>query len=258
MPNDPTPHPTPAAAIPAPAPAAPKKKTAAEIAESDYDQAQLQTVRNGETIAANAVDPAYNPRLIDEGMDPATPAALVTAGQDWRTASREALEATDAKEQATEVGTDAETVIRRTVEYLRGKARLKIAQNPAWSRADAAAFRKRYFINEDIFANEATAGQSVQTILTHALADKLPGVTPAKLATYDTQLAAFTGKPSAQTGQQGLATQKRAVRDKIFEEVMRLRHEIQFTADGAWPWSDPDSRGIRPLFMLPAGRPFAG
>lgn len=236
----------------------PKKKTPAQIAESDYDQAQLQTVRNGEDLAHAAQDAEHNTKLIDEGMRATAPDELLTAGHDWRDLSRKALEATEDRETVTESGQTAADIIRVTVEYLRSKCRLKITQSRAWSAAEKSALRKRYFIGEDIFANEATAGQSIQTMLDHASADDLPGITPAKLTTYATQLEAFTGKPTAQSGKQSTATTKRSERDKKFEEIMTLRHEIQHSADGAYPWSNPLSAGPRVLFKLPAGRPFTG
>lgn len=248
----------PAANTGADAAAVHQKKTPSQIAESDYDQAQLQTVRNGEDLAHAAQDSAYNGQLLDEGMRTTAPEEFLAAGQDWRTLSREALEATDDREEITQGGKTAAEIIRATVEYLRSKCRLQITQNPAWTVAEKSAFRKRYFIGEDIFANEATAGQSIQTILDHAVPDKLPGITAAKLATYDQQLTAFTGKPSKQSGKQSIATTKRSARDKKFEEVMTLRHEIQHAADGAYPWSDPLNAGPRVLFKLPAGRPFTG
>ena len=236
---------------------APNKKTPSEVAESAYDQAQLQTVRNSENIANAAKVADDNALLMAEGMLETTPDALLTACRDWRRLSREANEATETGEEITGAGTDAETIIRQSVEYIRGKCRLKITQTPTMTQPEKQALRDRYFVGENIFANEPTAGQSIDTILQHAAEDSLPGITPEKLRTYQTQLAAFTGKPGSQTQQQSKATGKRRERDTKFTEIMRLRHEIQHAADGAWPWSNRLSSGKRTLFKLPAGRPFA-
>jgi hypothetical protein len=255
MPTDPIPT-TPS--TPPTLPVPPKKKTPSQEAESHYDQAQLQTVRNGETIATQALDPAYNAALLAEGMRATAPSELTAAGAAWRQLSQEAIDATNAIDDAVGTGNDAETAVRHDVDYIRSKARLKITQNPSWTETQIQALTQRYLIGEDIFANEATAGETVQTMLDRATTDALPGLTPAKLATFATHLAAFNAKPVSKTGQQAIATQKRKARGAKFIEIMRLRHEIQHAADGAWPWSIPGNNGLRMLFKLPAGRPFTG
>ena len=248
MPNESTP-PTP------PAPGAPQKLTPAQDAENDYDQAQLQTVKNSEAIARAAQKADYAPALAAEGLRETTTAALLQAAQDWRTLSREAITATDAKLAATGTGSLASTTLRQTLELIRSKARLKITQNPTWTEVQKTAFRRRYFVNEDLFANEATAGASIQTVITRATEDKLPGLTPQRLTEAQTALDAFTGKSGPQSDQQSLATQKRGARDAKFKDVMNLRHEIQYAADGAYPWWGEGNLGLRREFQLPAGRP---
>lgn len=251
-PATPGPTPTPPGPEP-PTPTPPAKKT---FTESDYDQAQLQTIKNSEAIANAAKDPANNAVLIGEGMQETTPDRLLQACKEWRTLSKEALELTNTTSEAVGEGVDAGTRVRRDVEKLRSKARLRITQNPKWTDTQKEALRKRYFINEDIFASEATAGQSVQTIFDHAAEDALPGITATMLTTFQEDLDAFTGKPTAKGSKQSLASAKREGRDNKFAEVMNLRHEIQHSADEGWPWYGDNSEGFRQLFKLPAGRPF--
>ena len=216
----------------------------------------MQTIRNSESIASAAQQDDGNALLMAEGMSKATPDALLKACGDWRTLSKEAKEASDTGEQITGAGADAESAIRKTVEYIRSKVRLKITQNPTMTAPDKQALRDRYFIGENVFADEGTAGQSVGTILTHAAEDALPAIDADKLAAYQKQLSAFTGKPASQTQQQSVATKKRQERDAKFVEIMRLRQEIQHAADGAWPWHEKDSTAKRVLYKLPAGRPY--
>ena len=239
-------------AQPSPAASAP----AANASPGDYDQAQLETVTKSEGIAKAAQNAAYSGVLNGEGMIAITPADLLAACVSWRQLSNNAVDATNEKKKETGLGVDAETQLRRTVTYLRGKASMKINQNPTWTEPVKAAFRDRYFIGEDIFADGETAGQSAQSVLEHAAADNLPGITPAKLASANSDLEAFNGRDEPQTEQQAAATRLRGQRDAIFTEVMRLRHEIQHAADTGFPWWLQVNQATRRVFLLPAGRPF--
>jgi hypothetical protein len=221
-----------------------------------YDQAQLETVKNSESLAANAKLPAYNPALIDEGMQTGTPDSLLAGATAWRKLSQQAVDADIAEKKATGFGTAAETALRRQVEYFRGKAQLSITQHPQWADAEVQACKDRYFIGTDIFANEATAGQSAAAIFDHAEADSLPAITPAKLAAARAILDKFNGTDNTQSDPQSAAAKARALRDAKFAEIMNLRHEIQHTANGAYPWWDDTNIATRRLFMLPIGRPF--
>jgi hypothetical protein len=222
----------------------------------DFDQAQLTSLEKSEGTATAAADAQYNATLVDEGMLASTPADLAAACGNWRELSKQAVDATTDKEKETGSGLDAETKLRRTIAYLRGKASMKIKQNPSWSEADKAAFRSRYYIGHDIFADGATAVQSAKAVVDHAGADSLPGINPAKLASAAADLTAFEGRDAPQSAQQKKATELRAERDLKFADVMRLRQEIQHAADTAYPWWAELSAATRRLFLLPVGRPF--
>lgn len=224
----------------------------------DFNQAQLETVRKTEGLARAAQKPAYTALLLAEGMDAATPAALLAQCAAWRGFSGQAVTATADTTQAAGLGTDAATALRREVEYYRGKARLAIVKHPAWKDAEIAAFKARYFINTDIFANRALAEQSAADLFAHAAEDTLPGVTPARLTASAAILAAYQAPEGTQSDAQSAATQLRAQRDTAFADLLRLRHEIQLAAEGAWPWHGDDNMGVRREFLLPAGRAFTG
>ena len=224
----------------------------------DFNQAQLETIRKSEGLARTAAQADHQPRLVEEGMDTGTPAALLAKCTAWRDLSSQALDATQSKTESTGLGTDAETALRREVEFYRGKARLAITKNPAWKDAEIATFKDRYFINKDIFTSRALAEQSASDIFNHAGEDTIPGVTPARLQKSTTALAAYTGTEAPQTGAQGDATTLRQQRDAAFAEALRLRQEIQFAADTAWPWHDDLNMGVRREFLLPSGRAFTG
>ncbi|MEO7934585.1 MAG: hypothetical protein ABIT76_15660 [Chthoniobacterales bacterium] len=221
-----------------------------------FHQAQLETVKNAEGLARSAAKPEHQPKLIAEGMRAATPADLLLACKQWRQLSGEAVDATEERIEATDLGDDAETKLKREVEYYRGKCRLAIVQNPAWSKSQKDALKARYFIGVDLFGNEGNAGQSVQLILDHAAADALPGVTAERLASSALVLKAFTESPDPQNDAQTKATRKRKLREAAFAEVMRLRQEIQHCADTVYPWWDDLNIAYRKEFLLPIGRPF--
>ena len=49
-----------------------------------------------------------------------------------------------------------------------------------------------------------------------------------------------------------------AARDAMVREINDRRMEIQFAADGLWPYTDPASATARASFHLPRSRPFSG
>ncbi len=237
-----------------PPPAAPV--VAHHSAPSDFDQAQLETIKNSETLARSAQKADYNATLIDEGMLAVTPTKLLSACQLWRNLSGQAVDATNALGEVVNQGTDAETLLKQEVEYYRAKARLSITQHPGWTAGQIDAVKARYFIGTELFNNEGTAGQSVSLLLEHAAADHLPGLKPERLVQSGTILQSFLGNPGPTIDKQSEATRRRSEREAAFQEVMRLRHEIQLCANTAWPWHNNANIAYRREFLIPIGRPF--
>jgi hypothetical protein len=200
----------------------------------------------------------YNALLVTDGMEADTPAKLLAQCTLWHDLSGEALGATTDKEANTGLGEDAGTVLKRHVEFLRTKARLLINKHPEWKDAEVTAFKAHYFIGTNIFTSRALAEQSVGTLLKNAAADNLPSVTPARLAEANAALTAYIGTEAPQSDAQSAATQARQKRDDAFAEALRLRHDIQYAADTAWPWWDDANVAVRREFLLPAGRAFVG
>ncbi|MEO5713575.1 MAG: hypothetical protein ABIT37_08795 [Luteolibacter sp.] len=127
---------------------------------------------------------------------------------------------------------------------------------PTWPDSAVTAFKARYFIGLNIFASRALAEQSAGDLIKHPTEDALPAVTPARLATATAALEAFVGSEAPQSDAQSDATKLRAQRDASFDEVLRLRHDIQFAADAAWPWWNDTNLAERREFIIPAGRAF--
>lgn len=239
-------------------PPAPKELGSGNTSPGDFNQGQLETVRKSEGLAHAAQKSDYVPLLVADGMETDSAAKLLTECKLWRELSGNAVNATTDKEQHTGIGQDDETKLKREIEYIRGKARLKITKNPGWTPVAVTAFKARYFIGSNIFSSRALAEKSAEDIIKHAGEDALPSVTPARLAAATAILESFTGTEAPQSDAQSNASQLRIKRDASFDEIIRLRHEIQFAADGAWPWWNDASQPIRREFLLPAGRAFLG
>ncbi len=248
MPDSPTP----------PAPPTPSTPASGGQPPGDFNQGQLETIRKSEGLAHAAQKAEYSAILIADGLAAGTPAQLITQCELWRSLSGDAVGATTDKEQHSGLGDDAETALKRQIECFRGKARLAITQHPTWKDAEITAFRARYFINKSIFSSRALTEQTARDILANAAADSLPGVTPARLQQATAALAAYIATEAPQSDAQSTATQLRQKRDTTFAEALRLRHEIQYAADTAWPWWDDAHLAIRREFLLPAGRAFVG
>lgn len=247
-----------ASAVTEPDPVTPPEEPSTPNTPGEFNQAQLETVRKSEGIAQAAKKAEYTPRLVEEGMDATTPDALLSKATEWRNLSSKAVAATNTKEQHTGQGDDTESALRREVEFYRGKVRLHLTKHPEWTDAQEEAFKSRYFINKNIFSSRALAEQAAADIFAHAAEDQLPGLKPARLQESAVILAAYIGTESPQTGAQSKATTLRQERDAAYEEVLRLRKEIQLTADSTWPWHDDANLGRRREFLLPAGRAFVG
>jgi hypothetical protein len=223
-----------------------------------FHKAQLETIRKSEGLARAAQKPDYLPILANEGMDADALTNLLAQCQLWRQLSGQAVITTTAKEQQTGTGVDNETKLKREIEYLRGKARLHLNKQTGWSPSAITAFKSRYFIGSNIFANRALAEQSAGEIIKHAGEDALPAVTSERLIQSSNTLLAYIDTESPQSDAQSEATKLRHQRDTVFTEALRLRHEIQYAADAAWPWWDDANLPIRREFLLPAGRAFVG
>ena len=236
----------------------PKDNQSSNTTPGDFNQAQLETVRKSEGLAQAAKKTEYHSQLITDGMEEATPDALIAKGIEWRDLSSKALGATNSKELKTGEGEDSVTSLRREVEFYRAKARIALNKRPEWTDSQKTGFKDRYFIGKDIFTSRALTEQAAREIFAHGTEDKLPAITAERQKTTAAILAAYVGTETPQTNAQSEATTLRQQRDATYDEVLRLRREIQLTADSAWPWHNEANLGRRREFLLPAGRAFVG
>ena len=135
---------------------------------------------------------------------------------------------------------------------------------------------QNYFIGQRINPNESTLHQIAFTIAERltpssgadlaTAADKLPGITLEKINRLRTLigLPAWPVNSSSSTSSSsgGIVPEEavadRAARDAMVREINDRRMEIQFAADGLWPYTDSASATARASFHLPRSRPYSG
>lgn len=134
-----------------------------------------------------------------------------------------------------------------------------------------------YFIGERLNPNEATLHQnafSIAEILTPQTGtdlatarDRLPGITLTKIDTLRSLISLPpTGASSASSSSSSSSGNlippeteaDRAERDLLIQQINDRRVEIQFAADGTYPYTDPLNAEARRAFHLPRSRPFTG
>lgn len=115
---------------------------------------------------------------------------------------------------------------------------------------------KDYLIGQNITQSRASLEQAAATILKKLETVTLPGVTPAKIAQLQQLAAAYKDADLNQGGQQAAATGTRLIGEALITDIAQRRMTVQFAADAEWPWTTPANTAIRPLFDLPAHKPF--
>ena len=112
-----------------------------------------------------------------------------------------------------------------------------------------------FYIGQRITESRAVLDLSSEAIVSKATTDTLPGITTAFLTQLSNDRSEWKACTAAQSTEQGRAKTQRAERDTMVEGIQLRRIEIQFAADAAWPWSNPDNAGVRGEFKLPRNRP---
>jgi hypothetical protein len=236
-------------AVPAPEPSA---------QQSSINQELARAISRAENIARVAQNSTHLPRLLQHGLTTEFIVAILTGADAARSAQTSALMA-DA-DQAGEVDSS---------ELQRRRLNTAMQQCQAWARSvhffSNPARLAVYHIGEDLDANLSVLQQFSLDIRSAALADALPGCTPAFLASYQATRAALFGPetpaaaddPGAAPAPDDAAISLRQSLDTKVQALTRAAMRILFLADGIWPYSHPDSAGPRHAFGLPPDRPYA-
>ncbi len=109
----------------------------------------------------------------------------------------------------------------------------------------------RYFIGVPLEKNEARLEQIAQTILQNLQSETLPGVKAAQTTALQSALTDWQQQGDTQSDSKTAATgdQTRAV--ALLLVVKRAKRQIQIAADGAYPYTNPNSATARRDFHLP-------
>lgn len=199
-------------------------------------------------ICLAAQKTAYATVLADHDISATYVTTLVTDVATARTRSMTAVQATGSKKSATNL----QDVCARKL--LRGLRVVQTAARQKYRYSDPAKLGD-YYIGQRIDESRPVLDQTSQAILSKATADTLPGITPAYLATLDGFRTEWKACTASQSTEQSAATTQRAERNAMVDSIQQRRIELQFAADAAWPWSNPENAGVRGEFKLPRTRP---
>jgi hypothetical protein len=224
-------------------PPAPKRRSPFEL-----NRRQAAELNKAEVISIVAQKTAYATKLADHGITATFVTDLLDDIATARTRSITAVQATDSKISAT----SSQDVC--AVKLLRGLRVVQTAARQKYLFTDPAKLGD-YYVGQRITESRAVLDLSAEAIVSKATTDTLPGITSAFLTQLSNDRAEWKACTAAQSTEQGRAKTQRAERDTMVEGIQLQRIEIQFAADAAWPWSDPDNAGVRGEFKLPRNRP---
>ncbi len=124
--------------------------------------------------------------------------------------------------------------------------------------ANSAADQHRYFIGEDLGADESQLEMMTTTILQNLQnGDVLRGVTPAVVKALKDAYNPWHAAVLAQSATQKTPQQMRAEGNVILGQIAPVVREIKIAGDGAYTYKNPVNRSIRALFHIPENRPYS-
>jgi hypothetical protein len=242
-------------------PAADTPSTVPSRNDAVLNQAQVQALAKAEQIVAAARKEAYAPALAAREITAALLATLVADIARARDTSARAIQSTTGKEVATSNHGAAKTRLLVPLQEIQAAAKQKYARREPAKLQD-------YFVGKRLDQSRDGLLQYAAGILLKlqgdpdatppAPADPLPGITPLKIAALVTARQVYRDARSTQEGEQSDATDERTERDDLIDSITDRRVEIQFAADGEWPYSDEANAGVRREFYLPLSQPYNG
>ena len=215
----------------------------------ELNRAQAEELNKTEFICLAAQKSAYATVLASHGITAAYVTTLVADIAAARSRSMAAVQSTDGKISAT----NAQDVCAEKL--LRGLRVVQTAARQKYLYSDPAKLGD-YYVGQRINESRPVLDQTSQAIIAKATADTLPGITPAFLGALETDRAQWKACTASQSTQQSAAKTQRAERNTMVDSIQQRRIELQFAADAAWPWSNPENAGVRGEFKLPRHRPF--
>lgn len=225
----------------------PKKKR--KNSPTGVNQSLLREIDKAEQLCLTAAKEPFATKLADREISAAFVSALADdAGKARKQCAATAQSATTAK-VATVEGGAAERDLLTALQEVQAAARQKyLTTNPL--------LLKDYYVGLHLNGNRTNLKQSSASILEKLSKDTLPGITPAKvtaLGEFRTTWLAATDGPADEESDSETGVNDR---NKQIKSVKDRRLQIQFAADGAYPYTNPDSEAARRAFQLPLDRPF--
>ena len=214
------------------------------------NRAQVVSLDIAEQVAASARKPAYRAALLARGITNETLDALDTAVREGKREQAAAVES----DTGQRVSTSDEKLARK--ELLAGLREVQTAARQKWTRTQPEAL-KDYYIGENLpNMSRATLVQVTEGILLRLATETLPGITPATVTALATKRDAYVEANRSQLGFIAGAKARRTAALQHLKTATDLRIEVQFAADAAYPFDNPESAPARTEFALSQTRRF--
>ena len=236
-------NPTATTADPAPAPAAKSPKphnllNKRQLAEISYTNV-IYNIVNG--------DPAILAKIQDTEV--ITPAFLTQLGVDLQFIGQYtggATEATVEGELKTSEEETAKQALLAKIHYIHSQAKIKYAANKG--------VLPEYAIGANIDASRPALEAATATILNKLKTDTLPKITAQHSTDLQVSLNIYKKTKSDQQSKRGDSTTLRHQLSAMVDTLAVRRRQLQHSADGEYPWTDPANAGMRRKFDLPLDR----
>jgi hypothetical protein len=214
---------------------------------SDLNRCQVRELNKAEQIGLAAQKPAYAPSLSARDIPAPFVTQLLADIAAARTKSNAAVQATSSTTTAVKGGVSARATLLKGLRVVQSSARQLHRHTDPERLQD-------YFVGERLVSSRAMLEQTSQGIIAKADQERPPGVDTNFITRLQGDRTAYVQSAVTKAGARALAKTERAQRDAMVESIKQRRLQIQFAADGAWPWRAPGNAGARGEFHLPAKR----
>ncbi len=219
---------------------------------SPFDVDALKKLALAESVARAAQRPACSAALLEREITAQQISTLLGDIHACQTKIARATSAQGARKDDTATESDQKTLLLQKLADIHSAALQKWSGKPA-HRGD----QDTYGIGQKLRDFSRPALETlVEGILQRIAADALPGVTPAKIASFQSTLAAWKSADQSQTTHGTDAALLLAEARKELKDITSRRIELQHAADGAFPHHDPNLAPLRAEFKLPKTRPY--
>ena len=227
-----------------------EKKEKQREARSQWNGAALAQFDVAERVGHAARDLRYAEALSHREVTPFQADELLALVQEARNFGTDAVHATT----KAEIPTKTEGAERRAL--LEAVREVQAAARQKYSATNKLALRD-YGVGTRLTTRSFESLTGIADVILEKLGDDtLPGITAAKLTSFQAALSAYRNADGVQGTKRSNAIAKREKREELLKAVKSARRTIQFAADAEWPYSRATSREARAAFDLPPKKPF--